>query len=246
MAECEQNLPRILSVTLNTMQKTAVQCIGFIMDGNRRWAKERNLPTLEGHRQGAAIFNETVRWVAEARIPHAVYYAFSTENWKRSEEEVEYLMELFQVWLRDIERELSDTPVRVRIVGHKKDFSEGLQRQMRALEKRGEEKEGAHTTIWVALSYGGRAEIVSAVNEAVARGEQVTEESFEKLLWTAEMPDPDIVVRTGGEQRLSNFMTWKSVYSELLFLDKHWPALTKDDFAGILMQYEKRERRRGA
>jgi undecaprenyl diphosphate synthase len=230
------------------MQKNSMQCIGFIMDGNRRYAKERGLQTLEGHKKGGEVFAESIRWVRDAGIAHAVYYAFSTENWRRSDEEVGYLMKLFREWLQKLEQELGETAdkrsIKIRIVGRREDFTADLQQQMERLEEMNREEE-ITTTIWIALSYGGRAEIVAAVNEAVARGDVVNEESFERLLWTAEMPDPDLIVRTGGDHRLSNFMTWKSVYSELLFIDKYWPALTKDDFDGILMQYGIRERRKG-
>lgn len=226
------------------MRKTDIQCLGFIMDGNRRWAKEQGLSTLEGHKRGHEVFAEYVRLVRDAGIPHAVFYAFSTENWSRSKEEVEYLMELFKTVLTNLLQGVTEQKVRVRIVGRWEDFSPELQTLMRDVEEGSKEYE--ETTIWIALSYGGRAEIVAAVNEAVCKGKEVTEAEFETLLWTADMPDPDIIVRTSGEHRLSNFMTWRSVYSELLFLDKHWPALTKDDFDGILREYETRERRRGA
>lgn len=216
------------------------------MDGNRRWAKEQNLLPWEGHQQGNEVFMQSIEWVRDAGIPHAVYYAFSTENWKRSSEEVGYLLELFRQWLVTFKEQVEKNNVRIRIVGRWADFDAALQVQMSTLEEWSREHTDGRTTIWLALSYGGRAEIVTAVNEAVERGEKVTEESFERLLWTAEMPDPDVIVRTSGEQRLSNFVTWKSVYSELFFLDKHWPALTKADFDGILMQYESRERRKGA
>lgn len=233
--------------------KTDVQCIGFIMDGNRRWAKEQGLATLEGHRKGGEVLSESIRWVQDRGIPHAVYYAFSTENWKRSSEEVAYLMDLFREWLRKIEDQIHDSaaesqresPIRVQIIGRREDFAPDIVEQMNRLERVSHERVGATTTIWLALSYGGRAEIIAAVNEAVRQGAAVTEESFAKLLWTAGMPDPDIIVRPGGEHRLSNFMTWRSVYSELMFLDKHWPALTKGDFDDILKEYEQRERRKG-
>jgi undecaprenyl diphosphate synthase len=132
----------------------------------------------------------------------------------------------------------------VRIVGRREDFSASLQKQMSDLE----EKSVLHigTTVWIALSYGGRAEIIAAVNQAVESGVKVDEISFKNLLWTAELPDPDMIVRTSGEQRLSNFLTWGSAYSEFYFIEKHWPALTKDDLKDILLEYEKRERRQGA
>ncbi len=212
------------------------------MDGNRRWAKERQLPTFEGHRKGAEVFRQSVEWVCEAEIPHAVFYAFSTENWRRTEDEVSYLMDLFREFIAEIKKQ---TNVAVRIVGRREDFAQDIKKQFDEIESLNS-SHTAKATIWIALSYGGRAEIVAAVNEAVAAGKPVTEESFTSLLWTADMPDPDIIVRTGGEYRLSNFMTWKAVYSELLFLETYWPALTQDDFNGILKEYEQRERRRGA
>jgi undecaprenyl diphosphate synthase len=231
------------------MEKTNISCLGFIMDGNRRWADAQGLQTYEGHSRGGEVLAESIRWVRDQGIPHAVYYAFSTENWQRNEQEVSYLMDLFREWLQNFEEKLlagDEEPVRIKIVGRKSDFSDSLQEQMNRVEQACSQKKDARTTIWIALSYGGRAEITEAVNEAIKLGQPVTEESFERLLWTAAMPDPDIIVRTSGEQRLSNFVTWKSVYSELYFIDKHWPALTKDDFDDILVEYEKRERRRGA
>lgn len=219
-------------------------CLGFIMDGNRRWATEQHLPTLEGHQKGLEVFLDIIKYIEEAGIPHAVFYAFSTENWKRSEEEVSYLMALFKHLLERISKELAEQNVRLRIVGRRNDFSAELQTLMTELEEKSQDRNG--TTIWIALSYGGRAEIIDAVNTAIKNGQSVTEASFEKLLWTAEMPDPDMIIRTSGEARLSNFLTWRSVYSELYFIDKHWPALTKADFEDILLQYAKRERRLGA
>jgi undecaprenyl diphosphate synthase len=214
------------------------------MDGNRRFAKEQNLPTLDGHQKGMEVFLEMVRYIREANVPHAIFYAFSTENWKRSEEEVGYLMEIFKNLLTKMLQELEKEQVRVRIAGRREDFSADLQSLMTELEEKS--SRFTDTTIWVALSYGGRAEIIQAVNKTVADGKEVTEESFQKLLWTADMPDPDMIIRTSGEARLSNFLSWQSAYSELYFIDKHWPALTKADFEDILLQYAKRERRHGA
>ena len=226
------------------MKETNIKCLGFIMDGNRRWAKEQDQPTFVGHKQGGIVMKESLEWVKEAEISDVVYYAFSTENWQRSKEEVDYLMELFTEWLVELETNQKPGEVRFRIAGQKSDFSPALQKQMGELEARSNVP-GVKLTVWVALSYGGRAEIIDAVNKAIKSGKEVEEDSFNSLLWTADMPDPDLIVRTGGEERLSNFMTWKSVYSELLFLDKYWPALTKDDFKDILHEYESRERRKG-
>lgn len=214
------------------------------MDGNRRFAAEQGLPTLEGHRQGLETFLTVVRFVRDQGIPHAVFYAFSTENWKRSKEEVTYLMELFSGLIDRLEETADEEKVRVRFIGKREDFSDVLQQKMAELEEKS--TEFTKTTIWIALSYGGRAEIVAAVNEAIAKGETVDETSFASLLWTKDLPEPDMIVRTSGEARLSNFLTWHSAYSELYFIDKHWPALTKQDLEDILIEYGKRTRRYGA
>ena len=164
-------------------------------------------------------------------------------------------MDLFRQYLHDIKEKLdsedkevqNEQPVIVRVVGRRGDFPQDIQDQMTELEERNKEvADQATTTIWIALSYGGRAEIIEAVNQAITIGTPVDEDSFNELLWTAKMPDPDMIIRTSGEQRLSNFMTWKSVYSEFYFIDKHWPALTEEDFQDILQEYERRNRRKGA
>lgn len=220
------------------------QCIGFIMDGNRRWASERGEDTLAGHVAGKETFKQAVRFLRDEQIPHGVFYAFSTENWRRSEQEVAALLNLFIQSLAELREASTDEKVAIRIIGKREDFSRELQLDLAELEERSA-KYRNRTTIWVALSYGGRAEIVEAVNKAIATGKPVTEASFTSLLQTADMPDPDIIVRTSGEERLSNFLPWQSVYSELYFLEKQWPALTEEDFKDILTTYAKRQRRHG-
>jgi undecaprenyl diphosphate synthase len=218
-------------------------CVGFIMDGNRRFAREHGLEVASGHLAGKNKLMEVIRWTAEADIPHLVVYAFSTENWQRSETEVAALISLFSVVIAELEaREEKDFAVR--FVGRRKDFTPELQADMARLEstKAGED---VKITVWIALSYGGRAEIVEAANQAIGLGQIVTEESFAELLWTKGMPDPDLIIRTGGEERLSNFLPWQSVYSELFFTKTYWPAFTKEEFTGILETYAARERRRG-
>ena len=213
------------------------------MDGNRRWAKEQGLETLAGHKAGEDVFYESVIWVRDCGIPHAVYYAFSTENWGRATKEVEYIMGLFLVFIKRMLAEIDETKIGVRVVGFRSDFSSELQLLIKELEQKS--KKYTKTTVWVALSYGGRAEILQAVNQAVLKGEVVDEKSFGELLWTAGMPDPDLIIRTSGEQRLSNFLPWQSVYSELFFVDTYWPAFTKSEFTRILSEYAARERRNG-
>ncbi len=224
------------------------ECIGFIMDGNRRWAKAKKKHTLEGHKKGADTFFNVVSYVRDKKIPHAVFYAFSSENWERTEDEVKYLLKLFgeysdKLLVKFTNHEELDKSVRIRFVGDISRFSPELQAKMKDVEVKSADI--TSTTIWVALSYGGRAEIVEAVNKAVEKGDKVDEQSFRKLLWSGEMPDPDLIIRTGGQKRLSNFMTWHSVYSELVFLDTLWPDLTAEIIDVTLLDYATRNRNFG-
>ncbi|MEZ4194974.1 MAG: polyprenyl diphosphate synthase [Candidatus Paceibacterota bacterium] len=221
----------------------SLQCVGFIMDGNRRFAKAKGEETLAGHLAGKEKFKEVIDWVIEASIPHAVFYAFSTENWKRSADEIEYLLGLLMNE-SDPDSNYINKNVRLRTIGDIDRFPKLMQARLRKSELETAGKRYV-TTVWLALSYGGRAEIVKAVNLAIKNGEPVTEKSFHQLLETREMPDPDLIIRTGGEQRLSNFLPWQSIYSELFFVDTYWPAFTKDEFQRILSEYAKRERRLG-
>lgn len=223
--------------------QTPPLCVGFIMDGNRRWAKEKGIPTFEGHRAGFTALEHMIEAVRSAEIPHMVCYAFSTENWNRTPEEVGYLMELFSEGMQRLEGMQNEKGVQCRFIGERERFSETLQKDMERIEKSA--RETPVLTVWIALSYGGRREIVEAVNRAVRKGEPVTEKSFESLLSTSGMPDPDLIIRTGGEKRLSNFLPWQSVYSEFFFADTYWPDFGEVEFRGILESYGKRIRRRG-
>ena len=218
-------------------------CIGIILDGNRRWAKERGLPQLVGHQKGFENFIEAARWVRDAGVAHLVVYAFSTENWNRKAEEVSYLMDIFRKMVGESLQQLTKEGVRVRFLGQRERFSPDLQKAMNDAEAMSPTE--AAFTMWVCLSYGGRAEIIAAAKTLQATGEEVTEESLRAAMWSAEMPDPDVIIRTGGEQRLSGFLTWAGVYSELFFLDTYWPAFTKEDLSRVLAEYAERERRHG-
>ncbi len=218
-------------------------CIGVIMDGNRRWARAENKPVFEGHSEGYKKLQDVLRWAREANIPHLVAYAFSTENWQRSEEEVGYLMKLFRSILEKETKKMIDEHVRVRFVGDRTRFGEDLQKMMDTMET--ETAKEYDITLHLLMSYGGRAEIVAAANASIVAGTSVTEESFASNLWSHPMPDPDLIIRTGGEKRLSNFLPWQSVYSELFFSDAFWPAFTKEEFDSILAEFAQRERRRG-
>jgi len=222
---------------------TAPACIGIIMDGNRRWAKQRRLPLVEGHRRGYKKLKDVLSWCNDAGIRHVVVYAFSTENWNRAPDEIEYLLDL----AREIAAELTKLEkegVAVRFIGDLARFPDDLQKIMEDTNARACADAAHH--LWVAASYGGRAEIVNAVNTVLRQGgSHVDEEAVGHALWSFGMPDPDLIIRTGGEQRLSNFMTWGSVYSELFFVETPWPDFTKEQFTGMLEAYVQRERRHG-
>ncbi len=220
-----------------------IQCIGLILDGNRRWAKERGLPSLQGHKQGLETLVQAVRWIRDRGIKHAVAYVFSTENWNRSEEEVSYLMRLLQDAATHELQALSKDGVRIRCIGDRTRLSESV----RSAVERIESESAANTaiTLWLCLSYGGRAEIAAAAHAAAAHGGSITEASLHAAFWSAEMPDPDIIIRTGGERRLSNFLLWQAAYSEFFFVDAYWPDFSEKTLDGILAEYATRERRHG-
>lgn len=219
-------------------------CVGIIMDGNRRWARAHDKPVFEGHNEGYKKLQDVVGWACEAHISHVVAYAFSTENWQRSKEEVGFLMKLFHFVLENETKKMIDERVRVRFVGDRSRFSEDVQKMMENVEEA--TAKAYDITLHLLMSYGGRAEIVATTNALLAEGATVvTEEAFAKKLWSHPMPDPDLIIRTGGEKRLSNFLPWQSIYSELFFIDSFWPAFAKEEFDSILAEFAQRERRRG-
>lgn len=222
---------------------SAPLCVGIIMDGNRRWAKARGLSKFEGHRAGSKKLKDTIRLMRSHGVRHLAVYAFSTENWNREPAEVSYLMDLFSELIQKEMRELGKEGVRIRFAGQRERFSASLQQAMDDIEK--ETLQNDAITLWVCLSYGGRAEIVAAARTLIASGEEITEESLSRHVWTTEMPDPDIIIRTGGEKRLSNFLPWQSIYSELFFTDTFWPDFSREEFDAILADFSTRERRRG-
>ncbi len=225
------------------MEGLQPQCVGFIMDGNRRWAKREGKQTFEGHTQGFEVLKELVRVVHAANIPHMVCYAFSTENWNRAESEVAFLTNLMRKGLAELQKNTDGKKVNYRIVGQVNRFPVDLQTEVSALEAHNESD--ATLTVWIALSYGGRAEILEATNRAIEKGEIVTEETFKNLLWTRGMPDPDLIIRTSGEKRLSNFLLWQSAYSEFFFTDTLWPDFGEVEFQSMVEQYGERQRRKG-
>ncbi len=214
------------------------------MDGNGRWAKERRRARLSGHRAGAKTLDAVMRYCREAGIRYLTVYAFSTENWKRSKEEVSGLMKLLSSFIKAKGKTLVKERVSFRVIGRKTDLPPELQREIAALE---EKTAGGEFTLAVALSYGGRAEIVDAAKAWAASGAkgELTEEEFSKFLYAPDIPDPDLIIRTSGECRTSNFLMWESAYSEWYFTDVYWPDFDRAEFDRALESYSRRERRMG-
>ena len=219
-----------------------MQHLAVIMDGNGRWAQRRHLPRLMGHRAGAEALDRCMHYCQAAGIKYLTVYAFSTENWKRSEEEVSGLMKLLSTYIHSKEKELIANGVRFRVIGRRTDLSEKLRGEIAALE---EKTKGGAFTLVVALSYGGRDEIVRAAAKWAAAGAEPTEAAFAGFLDTAGIPDPDLIIRTSGEQRTSNFLLWQSAYAEYYFTDTLWPDFDQAEFDKALESFSKRERRMG-
>jgi undecaprenyl diphosphate synthase len=220
--------------------------VAIIMDGNGRWASARGLPVSEGHREGARALRRTVEAAIELGVESLAVYAFSTENWARPPDEVESIIELLD---ETIDRELPDLArqgVRTRFFGRRDRVPEELQRKMGTLEA--ETAANERLQLWIAFDYGGRAELVEAARRLVAddvRPEDVSEEAMAERLFAPELPDPDLVIRTSGELRLSNFLLWQSAYAELVFTELCWPDFGEAPLRAALEEYASRGRRFG-
>jgi undecaprenyl diphosphate synthase len=213
------------------------------MDGNGRWAEARGLDVAEGHRAGSRALRPIVETAIDVGVGSLAVYAFSTENWTRSEDEVSALMEIFG---ETIDRELHDLAregVHTRFVGRRDRAPDWLQAKMADLEAATENERRLH--LWIAFDYGGRAEIVEAARRLAASGDDFGEETFAKYLYAPDMPDPDLVIRTSGELRTSNFLLWQSAYAEYVFTDTLWPDFGPDEFRAAIEDYAGRRRRFG-
>ena len=224
--------------------------LAIIMDGNGRWAKKRGLPRAMGHRKGAETVKEIVRAAGEMGVRYLTLYAFSTENWQRSEEEVSALMDLLRQYLKYDLKELQENGVRIIFIGERRMLDDDIIRQMAHLEEATAANE--KMTLCIALSYGSRQEIVSAAQKIAAlakRGdispEDVDIKMFSDMLYTKDMPDPDLLIRTSGEQRFSNYLLWQIAYAELFFTPTLWPDFGKEELASIIQNFNQRERRYG-
>ncbi len=221
------------------------QHIAFICDGNRRWAEQRGLPPLMGHKAGISNFEKLVDWFIARGVSTITFYIFSTENWNRSKEEVSFLMDLFYTELNKNMKHAIEKNLRYRVVGSREKLPKKLATLCDKLEKVSAENTGG--TVVFALNYGGQDEIVRAVNAAIENGEPVTKESFETFMDTGDLLPVDLMVRTSNENRISNYLLWKLAYAELLFIPEHWPELVKSKrlWQHVLDEYQKRDRRFG-
>lgn len=224
--------------------------IAIIMDGNRRWAREKGLDPKQGHREGAKTLEKIVRYANKIGLEYITVYAFSTENWKRSEDEVGALMILLQKYLDDYSKRADTENIKVKVLGDITRLSEGMQKSIKKCMERTKNNTGVVFNI--ALNYGSRNEIVSAVKNIayeVKNGniniEEITEDTISNNLYTAGEPDPDLLIRTSGELRLSNFLLWQLAYTEFLFVDKHWPDFSEEDIDMAIEVFQKRNRKFG-
>ena len=225
--------------------------IAIIMDGNRRWAKKQGKSASFGHKEGAKTLEKIVRYANKIGLKYITVYAFSTENWKRAEEEVKALMALLQSYLDDYSKRADSENIRVKILGDITALSQGMQKSIINCMERTKNNTGV--TFNIALNYGGRDEIVKSVQNIVKevqngniKIDDINEELISNNLYTKGQPDPDLLIRTSGEMRLSNFLPWQLVYSEFLFVDKNWPDFTEEDLDNAILEYQKRTRKFGA
>ncbi len=225
-----------------------VRHVAIIMDGNGRWAKQRGLPRVAGHQAGVDAIRRTVTAAAELEIPYLTLYAFSTENWLRPKAEVNSLMELLVATIQNEAEDLRRQGVRLRFIGDIEGLPAQAQESVRFIETL--TQSGRRLTLVVALNYGSRKDILAAARRIAREGENAlqclqTPDDFKRYLSTADIPDPDILIRTSGEQRISNFLLWECAYTELFFPPVLWPDFGKDDLVRILEEFSRRERRFG-
>ena len=225
--------------------------IAIIMDGNRRWAKKRGLPSSMGHAEGANTLEKIADDCSDLGIKYLTVYAFSTENWKRSEEEVDYLMKLLAKHIKDFDKRIKNRDIRFRLVGDINRLNKDLQDGIRGIEERTKDKQGL--TVNIAINYGGRAELTYMVKEIAKETkdgnislDEIDENLISKHLQTKDTPDPDLIIRTGGENRLSGFLLWQAAYSELYFTDVLWPDFDKKELEKAIYEYNNRKRNFGA
>lgn len=230
----------------NIIKDTNLKHIAIIMDGNRRWAKEKNLPSAMGHKKGVDSLKNILRACNDFSIKYLTVYAFSTENWNRKKEEVEFLMNLVAVTLTNELAEMHKENVQIHFIGDLTKLSDKLQKILaNAVETT---KNNTGVVLQIALNYGSRDEIVHAVQKIVESGvksDEIDEQLISENLYTAGVPDPDILIRTGGEQRISNYLLWQIAYSEIIIRSEFWPDFDKNSLKDSILEFGKRQRRYG-
>jgi undecaprenyl diphosphate synthase len=221
--------------------------LAVIMDGNGRWAQRRHLPRIAGHKAGTEAARTTIETCARLKIDALTLYAFSVENWRRPKTEIDFLMQLLREYLRQEMPLIQKNNIRMKFLGRADDLPEAVQRDTREAER--ETAKNTGTVLCVALNYGGRAEIVDAVNQILEEkrpeGARVTEEEFAQKMYTAGLPDPDLLIRTSGEMRVSNFLLWQIAYAEIYVTETLWPDFNRARLLEAFVDYQKRERRYG-
>ncbi len=221
--------------------------LGIIMDGNRRYAKERGLASLEGHREGLKNLKKIVSICRKKGVRILTVFAFSTENWNRSRSEVNYLMKLFEsVFSKKNIKDLLGQGIRINVLGEEKRFSKKLQEKIKEIKNL--TAKNKELVLNIALSYGGRADILESVKKIIQKripAKKISEDLISKNLWTSDMPDPDLIIRTGKEKRISNFLIWQAAYSELYFSHKYWPEFSEKDLNNAFLDYSRRKRNFG-
>lgn len=233
-------------ITAEIVKETNLEHIAIIMDGNRRWAKEKNLPSAMGHKKGVDALKTTLRACKDFGIKYLTVYAFSTENWKRKKEEVDFLMELLAITLTNELAEMHSEGVVISFIGDISKLSDKLQKILSNSVETTKNNTGVH--LQIAFNYGARDEIVHAVKSIVAKGvksEDITEEMISENLYTKNIPDPDLLIRTGGEKRISNYLLWQIAYSEIFVTDEYWPEFGRDSLAKAVEEFKNRQRRFG-
>lgn len=240
----------ILEEAKNIIKETDFKHVAIIMDGNRRWAKEKFLPSAVGHQKGVESLKTIVKSCDKLGIKYLTVYAFSTENWNRSKEEVSFLMELLAKTIKNELEELFENGVKIKFVGDIESLNEKLKEILYSAEKRTENNDGVH--LQIAFNYGSRDEIINAakqlakdVQQGVISVDAINEETFSSKLYTSAMPCPDLLIRTGGEMRISNYLLWQIAYSEFYVTSKYWPDFGEDELIEAIQEFKSRNRRFG-
>ncbi len=228
----------------NIVKNCNIKHIAIIMDGNRRWAKEKNLPSAMGHKKGVDSLKATMKACDDFGVKYLTVYAFSTENWNRKPEEVNFLMDLLGQTLKNELKEMHENNVVISFIGDTTKLSNNLQKILSNAVETTQNNTGVH--LQIAFNYGSRAEIVHALKEIIKNQEtEINEETISKYLYTKDIPDPDLLIRTGGEMRISNYLLWQIAYSEFIVRNEYWPEFNKEKLAECIVEYNNRNRRFG-